>query len=495
MSAPEPASQSGKRRPAPHRRLSAACLAAAVAVLLVAVIAGYVQRALLNPDQFANRATAALQDERLRARIGVEITDRLVLANAADLQTARPLIERAVAEVVGGAAFRQLFRAAVADVHRATFERDRDTVTLTIADAGTVVAAALEQLRPAVADRIREDARVTLLRRDVDAHAADLARTVEHVHELALILAALTLALAFAGLLLAPDRRRAVTGLGAGAAAAGLLIVVGYAVARSIALDQVRAVDRDAAGAIWDAFLEDLRTAGWILAGSGAVIAAASASVLRPVAVAPALRRLGRLVVDEPARPAWRALRALLLIAAGVLVIARPAAVLSLLATVAGIGLVYVGATELLRMIDRPRDATAPEPERPLIGRRLVAAGVAMVLIAGAWAVFLAGGGATQAAPAVTGCNGHRALCDRPLDSVVLAATHNSMGAGPGWYAAQQDAPIADQLADGIRGLLIDTHYGDRLPDGRVRTELQGGLVPQAEADRSMRRWCRCSSP
>ena len=33
-----------------------------------------------------------------------------------------------------------------------------------------------------------------------------------------------------------------------------------------------------------------------------------------------------------------------------------------------------------------------------------------------------------------------------------------------------RSAPIADQLRDGIRGLLIDTHYADRLPNGRLRT-------------------------
>src|SRR5690606_25062161 len=32
------------------------------------------------------------------------------------------------------------------------------------------------------------------------------------------------------------------------------------------------------------------------------------------------------------------------------------------------------------------------------------------------------------------------------------------------------EVPIADQLADGVRGLLIDTHYADRLPNGRLRT-------------------------
>jgi hypothetical protein len=42
----------------------------------------------------------------------------------------------------------------------------------------------------------------------------------------------------------------------------------------------------------------------------------------------------------------------------------------------------------------------------------------------------------------------------------------------PGWYSAEQDKPIADQLNDGIRGLLIDTHYADRLENGRLRTDV-----------------------
>jgi hypothetical protein len=41
----------------------------------------------------------------------------------------------------------------------------------------------------------------------------------------------------------------------------------------------------------------------------------------------------------------------------------------------------------------------------------------------------------------------------------------------PGWFAAEQERPIAGQLEDGIRGLLFDTHYGDRLENGRVRTD------------------------
>jgi hypothetical protein len=73
-------------------------------------------------------------------------------------------------------------------------------------------------------------------------------------------------------------------------------------------------------------------------------------------------------------------------------------------------------------------------------------------------------------------CNGSAALCDRRLDQVVFAATHNSYAASdqPGWRFASQRHDIARQLDDGIRGLLLDVHFG--VPDaatGRVRTDLR----------------------
>jgi hypothetical protein len=91
--------------------------------------------------------------------------------------------------------------------------------------------------------------------------------------------------------------------------------------------------------------------------------------------------------------------------------------------------------------------------------------------VAGSAGAFVAAGGTSAPAATAGRCNGSAALCGRALDKVVLPATHNSMSAPlPGWFSSQQDAGIGPQLADGIRGLLIDTHYADRLPNGRVRT-------------------------
>ena len=64
----------------------------------------------------------------------------------------------------------------------------------------------------------------------------------------------------------------------------------------------------------------------------------------------------------------------------------------------------------------------------------------------------------------------------RRLDQVVFPATHNSYAASdqPGWRFAPQRYGIGRQLDDGIRGLLIDVHFGVRDPaTGVVRTDLR----------------------
>jgi hypothetical protein len=463
------------------RRLGVrALVVAASAVLVLALVAGYARRAVVDSDQFANRATAALRDDSVRVLVAERIADDVVLENEADLITARPIIQAVASGIVGSRAFTSLFRAGVRDVHRALFDRDRDTVTLTVADVGTVLAAALERVRPSLARRVDSTGRVAVLERDVGALSGDLARLAERVRLLAFLLLAVSLALVATALAVSRDRRRTVVELGAGVAAAGVLLVVAYGVARSLALGRVEGLeDRAAAGAVWDAFLGDLRAAAWVLAGSGAVIAAAAASLIRPVDVREPLRRAAGWMAREPGHPALRVLRGTALLAAGLLVLVEREAMLELLLTLAGVYLVYEGVTVLLRLAARP---PAPGEEVPrqrgsaraaLPSRQLTAGLLATTLIAAAVATFVGAGGATTAPPARGPCNGHEQLCDRQLPQVALAATHNSMSAPlPGWFASQQDRPIADQLADGVRGLLIDTHYADRLPNGRLRTHL-----------------------
>jgi hypothetical protein len=81
-----------------------------------------------------------------------------------------------------------------------------------------------------------------------------------------------------------------------------------------------------------------------------------------------------------------------------------------------------------------------------------------------------------QATSPQVACNGSVAACERRLDQVTFPATHNSFAASdePGWHFANQRYRIARQLRDGIRGLLIDIHWGERDPaSGVVRTDLK----------------------
>jgi hypothetical protein len=459
----------------PARRWIGRCLVVLASLALVlSLVAGYVQRAAVDSDQFANRATAALEDDSVRSLIAERVTDQLVLKNEEDLLAARPIIQSVASTLIGSRAFRSLFRSAVRDVHRALFDRDSNTVTLTVADVGTVLAAALEQVRPTLAEKLEATGRVAVVRRHIGGVSGTAARLAERVRLLALLLLLLALVSTGGALFVSSDRRRTVVQLGVGAAAVGVLLIVALGVLRSMAVHHVDGAENQAAaGAVWDAFLGDLRTAVWILAGAGAVVAAAASSLIAPFEIREPLRRAATRLATEPRSPALRIGRGAGLLGAGLLVLLERDAVLQLLFTMAGVYLIYEGTAALLRVIYRP---PAPEERHPvrrlrLPGRRLVTASVAAVLVGSTVAIFVAGGGTTTAAPATGACNGHGALCDRTLDQVVLPTTHNSMSVPlPGWYSAQQDRPIADQLADGVRGLQIDTHYADRLSNGNLRT-------------------------
>lgn len=459
-------------------------LAALAAAL--ALVAGYVRHAVVDSDQFANRATAALRDDAVRARIGTRVTDE-VLAREPDLIAVRPLLESVTAGVAGSGAFTDVFRSGVRDVHRALFTRDEATLTLTLRDIGVVLAGALQAARPELADELRTTTRVDLLTRDAGPVVGDAVRAADRIRLLAWLLLAVAVAAAGGALVVSRDRRATVFALGVATAVAGLVVVLAYALGRAVALGSVEGTgERDAAAAVFDAFLTDLRSAAWVLAGSGAVVAAAAASLIRPLDVPALLRRAADVALTEPGAPALRVLRAVALVATGVLLLLARDVVIELVASLAGLLLIAAGVSAILRMGYRERPARPQRaPRAPRRRRPVLAAAVATVLIGGAVAVFASSGAATTNAPPPVACNGHAELCSRPLTDVALVATHNSMSVPlPGWFAALQDGPIAQQLADGVRGLMIDTYSADKLPNGRLRTDASRiDLIKQAKAD------------
>ena len=307
--------------------LVALAIVAAVA-LLGALVTGYASRTLFDSDQFANRASAALADDAVSAEVARRVTDDLVLRAEGDLVGVQPVIEEAVRAVVGGGAFRSLFRSAVSDVHRAIFEQDQNTFTLTLADIGATVRGALEALAPKVARKLPGSADAAVLESDPPEIVVELVRVADDVKRLELILFALAVISAVAALGLSPDRRLTVLRFGLAVAVCGVLAAIVLGVTHSLLLDEIdESGARDAADGIWDAYLGDLRTALLLLAGAGAVIAAGASSLLRPVDIRAPLRAGWEAIATVPERRRARALRGVLLLAAGILIVVRRDAV------------------------------------------------------------------------------------------------------------------------------------------------------------------------
>jgi hypothetical protein len=78
-------------------------------------------------------------------------------------------------------------------------------------------------------------------------------------------------------------------------------------------------------------------------------------------------------------------------------------------------------------------------------------------------------------APSISesGCNGYDELCDKRVDEVTFAGTHNAMSASgvPGTFFARQSGAIIAQVGEGARAVLVDLYYGLER-DGVVRTDV-----------------------
>ena len=130
------------------------------------------------------------------------------------------------------------------------------------------------------------------------------------------------------------------------------------------------------------------------------------------------------------------------------------------------VGLVVIGSVLVWRRVESRRRVRVP--------RRMVLAGAASLVL-----VALLGGTITPALSRAdaTQCLGSVALCDLPYDQAAFLATHNSMATTAGRFISPyQDPGIIDQLDEGVRALLIDTHTWER-PD-QIAARLHSADVP-----------------
>jgi hypothetical protein len=439
--------------------------------LLIGELAIYTERNIVDADRFANRAVGALEDDATRDEVGVLVAEQLERANP-DLVAFRAIIEAAASGLTGTEPFQAALRTGIAEAHRAAFGKNKDSAAVTVANFGVLAGEALRAVSPQAAKAIPDGFRAELISFSEGGVGTDLVQIeLGAIPIVAPILALLLLAL---GVFAANDRRAGLTGAALGASAVGALIVVAYAVGEALLAHSAANAGAEAASrSLWSTLLGDFRDWNLALCFSGAVIAGAAASLLRPIDAGGELRRLRAALEWQPASATGRSLRALAMLAVGVFALISPDLAVRLIGVAAGLALAYFGASELLALIAGPAGERA-EATRKRSSRVLRRALLGAVAVGAMVVVFLvARGDETGIERVVSGCNGSDELCDRTLDEVVFPATHNAMAAADyeGFLFPMHDATIPKQLDDGVRGLLIDAYYG--YPGSRVYTDFE----------------------
>jgi Na+-transporting methylmalonyl-CoA/oxaloacetate decarboxylase gamma subunit len=440
-----------------------------VVLALLALVMSYLGRAVLRSEPFADRAVATLRDPAVQDDVADHLTDALVKAGGGDLITVRPVVRTLTRAIIGTPAFAALFRRGVLDAHRVATHQHGGSIFVNVRDAGVLVDGALARFAPGAATRIGAERVTRVLTVHPGGAVLDVVRLAERIYKAAWVAAILAALLAGAAIWRSTDRRDTVRRLGLGLAVGGLVIVAVYVIGGVVVRHNAPAGHGAVAAAVWRAFLDGLRGQALVLATAGAVVAAIAS---QPRLTEPATwRRL--LTGDEvPIRVGLG--RSVALVAGGVAILLEPGAALTLGAIAVGLYLVYRGVQATAVWIGRAvaERSKRPRPSRPTVPR-VGAAMLVFVVLAAATALIAAGEGSEAPAATPETCNGFTQLCDRPLNDVALAATHNSMASVtiPTWIFGQQDGTIADQLREGVRGLLIDTYYGEST-GGRVRTDL-----------------------
>ncbi|MGZ4275002.1 MAG: hypothetical protein ACXVRP_14720, partial [Solirubrobacteraceae bacterium] len=408
---------------------------------------------------------------------------QVTTGGGAQLLSFRPALESVIDGVIASPQFRAVFRKAAVHAHDLLFQRNRESVVLDLADAGLAVSGAAKAVSPDLAKHIPKDIKPGLLSLTNRDWATDLLDAADRIRFLGIVLPILGLLCIGGAIAAAPDRRLILIRIGGAIAVAAVVLLLVLFVGRELLLANFSGDNNTlqaAVGDVWDSFLDGLHTWALLVGAFGLVVAAAASSVLGTLDAGSPAQRARRMILHVPARPWLRALRAAGIFLVSLLVVLDPSAAVEIAATVAGAYGIYYAVTEMLVLVERPEMGAGEEDRVRSHRRALVVAGATPVVIVVLAVIILTGGGGSTAKAAgdrnPKTCNGFAQLCDKPLNQVAFAATHNSMSAARrrGWFFANQDGGISEQLNYGFRGLLIDTHYGystaGAISKGIVRT-------------------------
>ena len=470
-----------------RRRLSVALAVIGAFLALTGGTLLYLRENIFDRDAFADRAEVAFSDQRVRLAVSQPVTDAIIDSGPTQLVNARPLIESVVVGALGTSPARASFREAAKTVEAKLFQRDPHTLLLNLAATASIVAATVDSLAPQLADDVPDKIRNVHIELTASVAGIDSIQFAERVRFLGLLVPPIALLCLIGAVAIAPDRRRGLIRASASLAAAAVAGMILLAALKSLLVGHFENdLVADAVSATWDAFFRDLGDA-FLAGGVFAVVLAAAARFTDAEEFDPLAPfvRAGALLRHRPEQPALALVRALPLGAVGIVLILEPELSLEAIAVVAGAWVLYVAVGELLTLLapPLPKSEKGREPVWQRFRPGRVATAVAVAIAAFVVVVIV---GDEQEAPArppgpPQACNGYPQICDKRIDETTFAATHNSMSAvqEPGWFLPNQRFGIRRQLDDGIRGLLIDTHYGVQRGSGRGFAEVITDLAKE----------------
>jgi len=478
----------------PRRIASLLCGVLGVLLIFASFLLGYMTRSLFNERAFADRVAASLENPHFAGYVSEQIADAVIKAKP-DLVGLRPVLVGVGRSVVSSPPFRAAVRRSARALHHAVMSGTSTNLVLSVQDIGVLVAS-MAEAHPALAHKIPP--RLTAALGSIQSVpggevAARLVRLARRMRAATLGLLLLGVALCTAGVWLSGEKRRAIVRTGVALVVHGLVLAIAARFGGHVlALFARHAENSGAIVGLAGAFLSGLTLWAAALGFAGLVLAAASASLLERVPLKRWAENLGRWLAGPQPLMRLRLLRGIQATALGAALLIWPLPTLTIVIWLAGLVVLFAGLREafvaalhLLPQIEaRAPKGAEPKPRR---GAVALVAGIAAVLLAVTTWMVLRSGASESAPQEIIACNGSAALCDRRLDQVIFPTSHNSMGGADnaGWMFPNQNASIERQLEDGIRGFLIDAHYGVPVGD-KVKTELEDEKAAMAKYDAAL---------
>ncbi|MGH4035105.1 hypothetical protein ACQB60_40005 [Actinomycetota bacterium Odt1-20B] len=258
--------------------LSAVLLVLACLLVPLGALSTWAKLEIEDTDRYVATMAPLASDSDVQGAVADAVTDSVMKdIDVGPLQgTVETFVREAVQSFTETAAFQTAWNAANRAAHDAVqdaLNNESDSeVTIDLAPITEQVKKQLVEDGTPFAQRIPvQHTQVTVMK------SQDLGELRKGFHMLqvaGLWLPAAAVVLGVGGILLAVHRRRAVTATALGAALGAGALAIALAVGRGTTLDDLPPdVSKAAAGAVYDALTDSLRTASWVLIGVGLAVA------------------------------------------------------------------------------------------------------------------------------------------------------------------------------------------------------------------------------